>query len=147
MRRLDFIGVRYSVFVVLVQFRKKKLRFGRSRIHEWGLFAMEAIAADEMVIEYVGQNIRQVSRSSTRPCSNTAKCQHEGHLTCVAARADGGGQSRKALRPAGHRQQLLVPSGPRHHHRRHQVRKPGALYQPLLHCEWIRALLETAHVT
>ncbi|KAG2463660.1 SET1A methyltransferase, partial [Polypterus senegalus] len=40
-------------------FRKKKLRFGRSRIHEWGLFAMEPIAADEMVIEYVGQNIRQ----------------------------------------------------------------------------------------
>ncbi|NWT77334.1 SET1A methyltransferase, partial [Prunella himalayana] len=30
------------------------------RIHEWGLFAMEPIAADEMVIEYVGQNIRQV---------------------------------------------------------------------------------------
>ncbi|KAK0153842.1 Histone-lysine N-methyltransferase SETD1A [Merluccius polli] len=44
----------------LLQFRKKKLRFGRSRIHEWGLFAMEAIAADEMVIEYVGQNIRQM---------------------------------------------------------------------------------------
>ncbi|NXP60539.1 SET1A methyltransferase, partial [Chloropsis cyanopogon] len=42
------------------QFRKKRLRFGRSRIHEWGLFAMEPIAADEMVIEYVGQNIRQV---------------------------------------------------------------------------------------
>ncbi|NXL40805.1 SET1A methyltransferase, partial [Glaucidium brasilianum] len=41
-------------------FRKKRLRFGRSRIHEWGLFAMEPIAADEMVIEYVGQNIRQV---------------------------------------------------------------------------------------
>ncbi|XP_066579328.1 histone-lysine N-methyltransferase SETD1A [Amia ocellicauda] len=43
-----------------LKFRKKKLRFGRSRIHEWGLFAMEPIAADEMVIEYVGQNIRQV---------------------------------------------------------------------------------------
>ncbi|NWQ84552.1 SET1A methyltransferase, partial [Columbina picui] len=42
------------------QFRKKRLRFGRSRIHEWGLFAMEPIAADEMVIEYVGQSIRQV---------------------------------------------------------------------------------------
>ncbi|XP_030637039.1 histone-lysine N-methyltransferase SETD1A [Chanos chanos] len=43
-----------------LKFRKKKLRFGRSRIHEWGLFAMEPIAADEMVIEYVGQNIRQM---------------------------------------------------------------------------------------
>ncbi|XP_043942165.1 histone-lysine N-methyltransferase SETD1A [Protopterus annectens] len=43
-----------------LKFRKKRLRFGRSRIHEWGLFAMEPIAADEMVIEYVGQNTRQV---------------------------------------------------------------------------------------
>ncbi|KAK6312040.1 hypothetical protein J4Q44_G00177040 [Coregonus suidteri] len=43
-----------------LKFRKKKLRFGRSRIHEWGLFTMEPIAADEMVIEYVGQNIRQM---------------------------------------------------------------------------------------
>lgn len=42
------------------QFRKKKIRFSRSHIHEWGLFAMEPIAADEMVIEYVGQIIRQV---------------------------------------------------------------------------------------
>ncbi|XP_010767467.1 histone-lysine N-methyltransferase SETD1A-like, partial [Notothenia coriiceps] len=45
---------------VFLQYRKKRLRFGRSRIHEWGLFAMEPIAADEMVIEYVGQNIRQM---------------------------------------------------------------------------------------
>ncbi|XP_068101087.1 histone-lysine N-methyltransferase SETD1B [Hyperolius riggenbachi] len=43
-----------------LKFRKKKLRFCKSHIHDWGLFAMEPIAADEMVIEYVGQNIRQV---------------------------------------------------------------------------------------
>ncbi|XP_030621543.1 histone-lysine N-methyltransferase SETD1B-A [Chanos chanos] len=43
-----------------LKFRKKRLRFGRSRIHDWGLFAEEPIAADEMVIEYVGQSIRQV---------------------------------------------------------------------------------------
>lgn len=55
------------MFSVFSQFRKKKLRFGRSRIHEWGLFAMEPIAADEMVIEYVGQNIRQVRRHSRPP--------------------------------------------------------------------------------
>uniref|UniRef100_A0AAY4DCQ1 [histone H3]-lysine(4) N-trimethyltransferase n=2 Tax=Denticeps clupeoides TaxID=299321 RepID=A0AAY4DCQ1_9TELE len=42
-----------------LKFRKKRLRFGRSRIHDWGLFAEEPIAADEMVIEYVGQVIRQ----------------------------------------------------------------------------------------
>ncbi|XP_069555739.1 histone-lysine N-methyltransferase SETD1B-A-like [Brachyistius frenatus] len=43
-----------------LKFRKKRIRFTRSHIHEWGLFAMEPIAADEMVIEYVGQIIRQV---------------------------------------------------------------------------------------
>ncbi|XP_041431685.1 histone-lysine N-methyltransferase SETD1B isoform X1 [Xenopus laevis] len=43
-----------------LKFRKKKIRFCKSHIHDWGLFAMEPIVADEMVIEYVGQNIRQV---------------------------------------------------------------------------------------
>ncbi|XP_035041004.2 histone-lysine N-methyltransferase SETD1B-A isoform X3 [Hippoglossus stenolepis] len=43
-----------------LKFRKKRIKFCRSHIHDWGLFAMEPIAADEMVIEYVGQNIRQV---------------------------------------------------------------------------------------
>ena len=40
------------------QARKKQLKFSKSRIHGWGLFAMENIAADEMVIEYVGEVIR-----------------------------------------------------------------------------------------
>lgn len=48
------------------KFRKKKLKFCKSHIHDWGLFAMEPIAADEMVIEYVGQNIRQVG-TARRP--------------------------------------------------------------------------------
>lgn len=39
--------------------RKKQLRFGKSGIHDWGLFAMESMAADEMVTEYVGEVIRQ----------------------------------------------------------------------------------------
>ncbi|KAJ7378728.1 Histone-lysine N-methyltransferase setd1b [Desmophyllum pertusum] len=39
--------------------RKKQLRFAKSGIHDWGLFAMESIAADEMVTEYVGEVIRQ----------------------------------------------------------------------------------------
>ncbi|CAL8132504.1 unnamed protein product [Orchesella dallaii] len=43
-----------------LQFRKKALRFARSGIHEWGLFAAEPIAPDDMVIEYVGQMIRPV---------------------------------------------------------------------------------------
>lgn len=60
---LPFALAVFLTTLLFPQFRKKKLRFGRSRIHEWGLFAMEPIAADEMVIEYVGQNIRQVSNS------------------------------------------------------------------------------------
>lgn len=43
-----------------LKFRKKHLKFAKSAIHDWGLFAMEPIAADEMVIEYVGQMIRPV---------------------------------------------------------------------------------------
>lgn len=39
--------------------RKKKLTFCKSRIHDWGLFALEPIARDEMVIEYVGEVVRQ----------------------------------------------------------------------------------------
>jgi histone-lysine N-methyltransferase SETD1 len=41
------------------QARKKQLKFAKSTIHNWGLFALESIPADEMVIEYVGQVVRQ----------------------------------------------------------------------------------------
>jgi len=41
-----------------LQARSKKLRFMKSRIHDWGLFAMEAISADDLVIEYIGEVIR-----------------------------------------------------------------------------------------
>lgn len=39
--------------------RKKPVTFARSTIHNWGLYAMEPIAAKEMIIEYVGERIRQ----------------------------------------------------------------------------------------
>lgn len=39
--------------------RKKMLKFERSTIHEWGLFALEPIQENDMVIEYVGEIIRQ----------------------------------------------------------------------------------------
>ena len=45
--------------LVILQVRKKQLRFAKSGIHDWGLFAQESIAADEMVTEYVGEIIRQ----------------------------------------------------------------------------------------
>jgi hypothetical protein len=38
--------------------RKKALKFSRSPIHDWGLYAAEAIGPGEMVIEYVGEVIR-----------------------------------------------------------------------------------------
>ncbi|OEJ88633.1 Histone-lysine N-methyltransferase, H3 lysine-4 specific [Hanseniaspora osmophila] len=39
--------------------RRKPVTFARSSIHNWGLYALEPIAAREMVIEYVGEIIRQ----------------------------------------------------------------------------------------
>ncbi|KAF8752000.1 P-loop containing nucleoside triphosphate hydrolase protein [Rhizoctonia solani] len=39
--------------------RKKQLTFARSPIHDWGLYAAEPIPAGDMVIEYVGEVIRQ----------------------------------------------------------------------------------------
>ncbi len=39
--------------------RKKRLKFEKSTIHDWGLFALEPIEANAMVIEYIGEVIRQ----------------------------------------------------------------------------------------
>ncbi|KAF9730503.1 hypothetical protein PMIN06_001361 [Paraphaeosphaeria minitans] len=39
--------------------RKKLVKFDRSAIHNWGLYAQENIAANDMIIEYVGEKVRQ----------------------------------------------------------------------------------------
>ncbi|KAF2142188.1 uncharacterized protein K452DRAFT_227436 [Aplosporella prunicola CBS 121167] len=39
--------------------RKKLVKFDRSAIHNWGLYAQEDIAANDMIIEYVGEKVRQ----------------------------------------------------------------------------------------
>ncbi|KAG9229440.1 hypothetical protein BJ875DRAFT_196446 [Amylocarpus encephaloides] len=39
--------------------RKKPVKFARSAIHNWGLYAMENIASNDMIIEYVGEKVRQ----------------------------------------------------------------------------------------
>ena len=39
--------------------RKKLVKFDRSAIHNWGLYAEEHIAANDMIIEYVGEKVRQ----------------------------------------------------------------------------------------
>ncbi|MFH4977312.1 hypothetical protein AB6A40_004021 [Gnathostoma spinigerum] len=41
-----------------LKYRKKMIKFARSRIHGWGLYALEPIAPDDMIIEYIGQKIR-----------------------------------------------------------------------------------------
>ena len=39
--------------------RKKLVKFDRSAIHGWGLYAEENIAQTDMIIEYVGEKVRQ----------------------------------------------------------------------------------------
>ncbi|RFU36140.1 hypothetical protein B7463_g205, partial [Scytalidium lignicola] len=39
--------------------RKKPVKFARSAIHNWGLYAMENIPMGDMIIEYVGEKVRQ----------------------------------------------------------------------------------------
>lgn len=41
-----------------LKFRKKELKFGKSFIHDWGLYANEKIQEGELIIEYVGEVIR-----------------------------------------------------------------------------------------
>ena len=38
-----------------VQGRTQDLRFGRSRVHAWGLFAKQDIEPEQFMIEYVGE--------------------------------------------------------------------------------------------
>lgn len=49
---------RVNIFYLFSQARKKRLRFQRSKIHDWGLVALEPIEAEDFVIEYVGELIR-----------------------------------------------------------------------------------------
>ena len=50
------------------QFRRKQMTFGKSSIHDWGLFSLEDIGPDEMVIEYVGHNVRSVLSDVREKC-------------------------------------------------------------------------------
>ena len=51
---------KFKNFFLYFKRRKKALRFSKSSIHNWGLFACEPINADEMVCEYVGQMVRSI---------------------------------------------------------------------------------------
>ena len=39
--------------------RKKKLIFGKSAIHSWGLYAAEPIEKEDFVVEYLGEYVRK----------------------------------------------------------------------------------------
>ncbi len=43
------------LLVYHMQGRTQDLRFGRSRVHAWGLFTKQDIEPEEFIIEYVGQ--------------------------------------------------------------------------------------------
>ncbi len=53
-----------------LKLRKKPLKFAKSDIHDWGLFALENIGAEEFVIEYVGETIRQSLADNREKCYN-----------------------------------------------------------------------------
>ena len=42
-----------------LHFRQKNIQFGKSSIHSWGVFALEEIPAEEMVVEYIGEYIKE----------------------------------------------------------------------------------------
>ena len=60
------------------------MKFGKSAIHDWGLFALEDIGADEMVIEYVGHAVRAIL-SDVRE----AKYERQGIGSSYLFRIDG----------------------------------------------------------
>lgn len=51
----DNIAIRFNQ----LKKRKKLVKFDRSAIHNWGLYAQEDISANDMIIEYVGEKVRQ----------------------------------------------------------------------------------------
>lgn len=46
--------------------RQKAVRFGKSKIHRWGVFAAEALRKDDMLLEYRGGGDRQCRGRDTR---------------------------------------------------------------------------------
>jgi [histone H3]-lysine4 N-trimethyltransferase SETD1 len=46
------------------------IKFARSKIHGWGLYALETIAPDEMIVEYIGEKIRPIVSGSLSLFSN-----------------------------------------------------------------------------
>lgn len=58
--------------------RAKNLRFSRSKIHKWGLFACEKISNGDAVIEYVGEKIRPSLADHREKIVYTNSPTHDG---------------------------------------------------------------------
>lgn len=61
-----------------MQMRAKNLRFSRSKIHKWGLFACEKIGTGDAVIEYVGEKIRPSVADHREKIVYTNLATHDG---------------------------------------------------------------------
>ena len=104
-----------------LKFRRKAMKFGKSAIHDWGLFAMENIGADEMVIEYVGDVVRPLL-SDVREKAYEKQVQSHSHVLTQTLFEF----------ISGHWIFLLVPDRPGVRGGRHEMRQPGKIHQPLL---------------
>ena len=47
-----------------LKWRKKKLKFAKSSIHAWGLYALEPIDKEDFVVEYIGEYVRNAVADS-----------------------------------------------------------------------------------
>lgn len=51
-----------------LKYRSKMIKFARSKIHGWGLYSLENIQPDEMIVEYIGEKIRPTVSGLFLPC-------------------------------------------------------------------------------
>jgi histone-lysine N-methyltransferase SETD1 len=57
--REDALGLDRSPKLFTGTIAQQALRFDRSGIHSWGVYAEEPIQAQEEIIEYIGERVRQ----------------------------------------------------------------------------------------
>ncbi|KAJ7541966.1 hypothetical protein O6H91_10G083200 [Diphasiastrum complanatum] len=58
LRKLAVAAKDSDLKISLLKSRKKRLKLQRSKIHDWGLLALEPIDAEDFIIEYIGEIIR-----------------------------------------------------------------------------------------
>ena len=71
-----------SDVVCALQGRTADLRFGRSRVHAWGLFAKRDIEPETFIIEYVGQVSLGAPQRHHAAHMRRPRCAKEQHERC-----------------------------------------------------------------